>query len=487
MNSHIEVQGNGPYFPPRLLAGPYAGVTTSEVCIVVQGQFMNFITVDSYVKKDKDPKHYVKPNEGNHRWQNRLTSDQSNLNLTISPPGSVMHQERNDCLSKSEEATKAVEKSTNEALTLGGVRARVTSLVTLPYDKEEARRSREQIDQKGFLIICSWYRLQNYHWGSDDGVTPGDVSNPSLPSVLQPSGLTCCSQGFNVLIPSQIVAGTPKVFHWEWNATDVGLGLYGAFVAMLISPPDPPDTFTCRSLGLGGDAVPQITESFALEKVPSWLGPESSGDVLLVAKSQGVNFLALNDLKLISQSKTFNVSSNSTGTNNPTAISSTSSSISTLTSLLSASSTPANDDRRIGRDWSHHNTAPIVGGVVGAVAFIGLGLAIVFYRRLRYQRKINHFHKEHMPLQQRPPSSFTTTSTLLPRTTESERPSPHSTLKRRSENPVALDGSVTTTMPREANAVECYIRGVKSFGKEEKTDYRRKRRPLPQDQRGSNH
>ncbi|KAL0567669.1 hypothetical protein V5O48_014324, partial [Marasmius crinis-equi] len=60
-------------------------------------------------------------------------------------------------------------------------------------------------------------------------------------------------------------------------------------------------------------------------------------------------------------------------------------------------------------DKSKDDTAKIVGGVVGGVALLCIVLAIFFYRRLRYQRKLNQFHKEHMLLHQQPPPSMSST------------------------------------------------------------------------------
>ncbi|KAJ8089671.1 hypothetical protein PM082_014933 [Marasmius tenuissimus] len=49
---------------------------------------------------------------------------------------------------------------------------------------------------------------------------------------------------------------------------------------------------------------------------------------------------------------------------------------------------------------------PVVGGIAGGIAIVCILIAVFFYRRFRYQRKLNQFHKEHQLLQQAPPPSI---------------------------------------------------------------------------------
>ncbi|KAF9260489.1 hypothetical protein L218DRAFT_946788 [Marasmius fiardii PR-910] len=192
--------------------------------------------------------------------------------------------------------------------------------------------------------------------------------------VILSLALSCV--GFNITIPSPVDVGSANIFQWEFNKTDFGLGLFGAFVVMLVSPPNPPDKFTCQSFGLGGDVVSQVIESFALAKIP--LGTEFSGDILLIAKSQGSHVLCTFAI--------FDVSPNATKTTstvNPT-------------TLTPGSATPQDQNNHISRNGSHE-IPQIVGGVIGGVALASLMLAIIIYQRFSYRKKLNQlFEQQHI-------------------------------------------------------------------------------------------
>ncbi|KAG7094488.1 hypothetical protein E1B28_008086 [Marasmius oreades] len=278
--------------------------------------------------------------------------------------------------------------------------------------------------------------------------------------------------GFNITPPSPLSTGAPRAFNYTWNLTDAQNSPLGAFVAMLIQPPE---GFECPDLDAGGDSLIKIVESFATVQVP---GPAivSSGKFFLTPAKQGIHivcthgnlppgllnaqgssgisdiFKNFKSLNLLDQSNPFDVSL-------PTRTSSANST-STSVSGVSFSPTPSKDsddsgqnDDHDGKGRGHHGsgkTTGVVGGILGAVALIFIILAILLYRRLRYQRKLNQFHKEHMLLQQQPPSTFLSSITPVQRVTSSPIPgilaplSPISTMNRRSDIPMGFEETMLT-------------------------------------------
>ncbi|KAF9260516.1 hypothetical protein L218DRAFT_1002649 [Marasmius fiardii PR-910] len=231
--------------------------------------------------------------------------------------------------------------------------------------------------------------------------------------------------GFSITIPPQlqIAAGDVKTFQWTWNLTDSQHSTSGAFVAMLIKPPE---NFTCQSIGVGGDSetVYKLVESFAVRQnpVPVPAGSQTSGNFALSPKTQGSHFICTygnvpismvdqqkqgqgdnfrQDIFTSSASDVFQVTPNATASSSPEP------------SATSSPQPSATDPRSF--NWWNHNIDPIaalVGGILGALALVFLTLAIIFYRRLRYQRKLNQFHKEHMLLLQQPPQSRLSSHTV---------------------------------------------------------------------------
>ncbi|KAG7085319.1 hypothetical protein E1B28_013859 [Marasmius oreades] len=237
---------------------------------------------------------------------------------------------------------------------------------------------------------------------------------------------------------------------------------------MLIQPPE---GFNCHDLETGGDSLIKIVESFATVQVPGPAFPSSEGKFFLTPGKEGKHvvcthgslpanllnaplsdiFKGFKNLNLLDQSNPFNVSS-------PTSANSTSTSVSAVSSSPNPSKDPDNGGQNDGHDdgkgrGNHHGsgkTAGIVGGVLGAVALIFIILAIFLYRRLRYQRKLNQFHKEHMLLQQQPPSTFLSSTIPVQRVTSSPIPgilaplSPISTMNRRSDIPMGFEETMLT-------------------------------------------
>ncbi|KAK1223843.1 hypothetical protein PQX77_013272 [Marasmius sp. AFHP31] len=66
------------------------------------------------------------------------------------------------------------------------------------------------------------------------------------------------------------------------------------------------------------------------------------------------------------------------------------------------------------RDCQKNNTAAIVGGIAGGIAVVCVLVAVFFYRRFRYQKKLNQFHKEHQLLHQTPPDSLLASTFVRP-------------------------------------------------------------------------
>ncbi|KAK1234513.1 hypothetical protein PQX77_002279, partial [Marasmius sp. AFHP31] len=92
-------------------------------------------------------------------------------------------------------------------------------------------------------------------------------------------------------------------------------------------------------------------------------------------------------------------------------------SISTSPATAAPSNTTMGDNfNRKDENWNHDkpNIAAIVGGVVGGVAIICILIAVFFYRRFRYQKKLNQFHKEHQLLHQTPPTSILASTLTSP-------------------------------------------------------------------------
>ncbi|KAF9260484.1 hypothetical protein L218DRAFT_989537 [Marasmius fiardii PR-910] len=255
--------------------------------------------------------------------------------------------------------------------------------------------------------------------------------------------------GLEIDIPPSIFVEKVTTFHWECDTTDVDQGLSGAFAALLISPPEPPENFSCLNLEAAGDqdTLTKLVQSYSVHLVPSGT---KAGVFLLTPKSQG-KFVSqrnghysrqrITAIKISGNSTIMSSSmssSNSNSASNPilhSIISSVFLNQSTAFPVLQNSAAPsrmtatanttfppsatfstlstANSGMQNGtnrwkgdRQKHHDSTAALVGGVMGVVLLIAIILATIFYRRLRYQRKLNQFQKEHLLLHQRPPSSM---------------------------------------------------------------------------------
>ncbi|KAF9256416.1 hypothetical protein L218DRAFT_991430 [Marasmius fiardii PR-910] len=249
--------------------------------------------------------------------------------------------------------------------------------------------------------------------------------------------------GLEIDIPPSIFVEKVTTFHWECDTTDVDQGLSGAFAALLISPPEPPENFSCLNLEAAGDqdTLTKLVQSYSVHLVPSGT---KAGVFLLTPKSQGIHVIC--SYGNVSVNSSVNVTATILGRMTATA-NTTIPSSATFSTLSTANSGMQNGTNHWKGDrQKHHDTAALVSGVMGVVLLIAIILAIIFYRRLRYQRKLNQLQKEHLLLHQRPPSSLFLSSNTATRTmVESDLPNvaPVSTLKRRWENPAGFEESMS--------------------------------------------
>ncbi|KAK1235482.1 hypothetical protein PQX77_001291 [Marasmius sp. AFHP31] len=72
------------------------------------------------------------------------------------------------------------------------------------------------------------------------------------------------------------------------------------------------------------------------------------------------------------------------------------------------------DKDKEGKRDNGPETAAIVGGITGGIAVICILVAFFFYRRFRYQKKLNQFHREHQLLHQAPPPSILASTLTSP-------------------------------------------------------------------------
>ncbi|KAL0568004.1 hypothetical protein V5O48_013988 [Marasmius crinis-equi] len=221
---------------------------------------------------------------------------------------------------------------------------------------------------------------------------------------------------FNVTIPSNLTAGQPTVFYWNATPSDFdppnsGVGVGVLVISALYNPQCPKSDFV-NSFGseffksVDGRAVVIKPMNMSQQSGMLTLQFKKSGPHIFCAYGKFPQFNpqsryqnAFGQVVFLNESSQFDVA-NGTSTS-PSATSSTSNSAS--------ESTNWNGHGRNNHYDDHSAITKIVGGVVGGIAAICLGAAIFFYRRFRYQRKVNQFHKEHVLLNQQPPPSMSST------------------------------------------------------------------------------
>ncbi|KAL0057369.1 hypothetical protein AAF712_015992 [Marasmius tenuissimus] len=233
---------------------------------------------------------------------------------------------------------------------------------------------------------------------------------------------------FNVTFPEQTPVN--QIFKSQFYASkaDFDSTSTGVIGIVLLVPPNP--NITCPK-GIAGIAsgFEKIIDGFTFVQKPD-NGSAITGDLLLTPQKEGPHILCayanapafgsqgpsqtgdrsfdidkLKDISLISNSTQFNV------TPGP------SSEVSSIPSPTMSPQSPEKDAHGGNRgQWGDHQKpdAAIVGGVVGGVAVICILIAFFFYRRFRYQKKLNQFHREHQLLHQTPPASIFTSTLTSP-------------------------------------------------------------------------
>ncbi|KAL0569764.1 hypothetical protein V5O48_012197 [Marasmius crinis-equi] len=211
--------------------------------------------------------------------------------------------------------------------------------------------------------------------------------------------------GFNISIPSKLIVKQPTSFHYNLNTSDFNptqdgvIADEGVGVFLISGNVQCPESDFVNGFG---SQFSNAVDGKTVVKRPQ-NDSDLSGNLVLKPKKPGLNPAALQGVVFLFNSSSFNVENEN----------STSSSTFTTSSLTTAAGAPTTDNDGGYNKFQHHDdhsgTIKIVGGVVGGVAAICLGLAIFFYRRFRYQRKVNQFHKEHMLLNQQPPPSMSST------------------------------------------------------------------------------
>ncbi|KAF9260490.1 hypothetical protein L218DRAFT_946789 [Marasmius fiardii PR-910] len=212
-----------------------------------------------------------------------------------------------------------------------------------------------------------------------------------------------CS-GFKITIPSPIGAGSTNTFH-----------------LMLVSPLNSPEDFNCQSLGVRGETVSGVVESFDLAKVP-FNTNGSLGNVVLTANKQGtfnvsphVSPNATEATSTVTATTLTPISATPMTPGSATTMtpSSETTSVVTATTLTPSSETPKNGG-------SHKaQISQIIGGVIGGIALAALILAIIIYQRISYRRKLVRLSDQ----QQLSPTPFLwiIASTIIPRSAKKSR------------------------------------------------------------------
>ncbi|KAL0059040.1 hypothetical protein AAF712_014254 [Marasmius tenuissimus] len=227
------------------------------------------------------------------------------------------------------------------------------------------------------------------------------------------------SSAFNLSTPDLPSVGQPFNSQYNTSKSDYEGSTTGFIGVVLIAPAIIPCP---KGLGEVGFDPKTVVDGYAFVEKPEKQGflsrnltfqPEKTGIHILCAyanapkNTKGRKGLDLGDLSLVSETPPFNVTGlanqkPSTTTSQPTATS---------------SSTAMGDNswwRNKNRNHNKPDIAPIVGGVVGGVALICILIAVFFYRRFRYQKKLNQFHKEHQLLHQTPPPSILASTLTSP-------------------------------------------------------------------------
>ncbi|KAJ8089662.1 hypothetical protein PM082_014924 [Marasmius tenuissimus] len=201
---------------------------------------------------------------------------------------------------------------------------------------------------------------------------------------------TSC-EGFNVTVPERASVGQFFQSQWNANQTDFNSNMTstGIIGVVLIAPQT--DISCPGGFGEVGFDPKQILDGYSTVKSsanqtsPLLFGPQKTGLHRLCAYANAPENFEMN-------------STQSGGGADPNL------------GILSLVYESPNFDVKEGnsREGNSNKTdnGPIVGGVLGGVAVICILIACFFYRKFRYQKKLNRFHREHQLLQQVPPPSI---------------------------------------------------------------------------------
>ncbi|KAJ8089664.1 hypothetical protein PM082_014926 [Marasmius tenuissimus] len=273
--------------------------------------------------------------------------------------------------------------------------------------------------------------LQNGRWifllspftpSTDSPYQQAGMMNPlirafflTLPIVL------CRSFEFTVPAPGSAVENQASTFQWNASFVDFNTTRTNLFGVYLIKPPMGfycPVTDVANGLGA---IYHDVVEDFIQLKIPR---PQNnfSGGLVLRPKTSGAHFMCaygnfpnfddgghsggddikkgdlqgFQQLSFMAESQSFDVRP-----------SNHSFSPSVSPTFLPSSVTPSSGVEGCNhRDCQRSDTPAIVGGIAGGIAVVCVLVAVFYYRRFRYQKKLNQFHKEHQLLHQTPPHSL---------------------------------------------------------------------------------
>ncbi|KAJ8089674.1 hypothetical protein PM082_014936 [Marasmius tenuissimus] len=204
-------------------------------------------------------------------------------------------------------------------------------------------------------------------------------------------------RGLNFTLPSagSITEDQTSTFVWNASSSDFTATTTDSFVVFLIKPSNGfhcPDTEIPNKLGLNSK---NVVEDYIFQQKPVAQNNSLSGQVILHPRNSGAHFLCAygNATDFGRRNKTVN------GTNS-----------------RRDEDKPGQRGGFKGGECSGKKSeiGPIVGGIAGGVAVVCILVATFFYRRFRYQRKLNQFHKEHQLLHQAPPPSILASSLTGP-------------------------------------------------------------------------
>ncbi|KAK1235483.1 hypothetical protein PQX77_001292 [Marasmius sp. AFHP31] len=231
-------------------------------------------------------------------------------------------------------------------------------------------------------------------------------------------------RGLNFTIPDSVDQGTKAAFNWNASKSEFTTATTNAsFVALLIKPPPgyhcpQSNIITQLKALLKNDSMQSVQSVIEDWSITSQLNRQSelvSGSVLLRPEHSGDHFVcayknvtgALSDrqdnldlemvenLTLMNESSVFPVNQKGGGDKKGDP---TSNSPPPPPPTSGGDNNPSTPER--------NDVALILGGIAGGIAVISTLAAVFFYRRFRYQRKLNQFHREHQLLNQTPPTSF---------------------------------------------------------------------------------